>query len=100
MHRNGHCGTRLVARRDGRCQSGAGEAAIATTLTLNPCACFHAAGVAYAHYGTNMIACCVTDDPPGFDVSFLSTVALVRDFMGDGWSVMTMIFGIAMIAST
>ena len=50
--------------------------------------------IAYAQYGSNMMI------PGVFDISFLSIPWLVVDFMGEGWSVLCLIFGIAMIAST
>jgi Na+/proline symporter len=50
--------------------------------------------IAYAQYGSNMIL------PGGFDISFLSAMCLIREFMGKGWAILTIIFGTAMIAST
>jgi len=50
--------------------------------------------IAYGHYGSNIII------PKIFDITFLSAPYLVRGFMGDGWAVLVLIFGTAMIAST
>jgi hypothetical protein len=50
--------------------------------------------LAYAHYGSNLIL------PQVFDATFLSAPCLITQYMGDGWAVVTIIFGITMIAST
>eukprot|EP00324_Dicrateria_rotunda_P004885 CAMPEP_0206158210 /NCGR_PEP_ID=MMETSP1474-20131121/4622_1 /ASSEMBLY_ACC=CAM_ASM_001110 /TAXON_ID=97495 /ORGANISM="Imantonia sp., Strain RCC918" /LENGTH=427 /DNA_ID=CAMNT_0053558157 /DNA_START=12 /DNA_END=1292 /DNA_ORIENTATION=+ len=50
--------------------------------------------IAYAQFGSNLIL------PGVFDVTFLSAPWLVNTFMGEGWAVLMLIFGIAMIAST
>ena len=50
--------------------------------------------IAYAQFGGNLIT------PGTFDLTFLSAPWLVNTFMGEGWAVLMLIFGIAMIAST
>merc|ERR1719424_1094546 len=50
--------------------------------------------VAYAHYGPNMLL------PGVFDISFYSATWLTVDFLGEGWTVVMLACGIAMVAST